>query len=535
MSAARPIEDVAADLGLSGADLIPYGRGVAKVDRAVLERGRSSSEPARLVLVSAITPTSAGEGKTVTSIGLTQGLRRLGKRACAALREPSLGPYLGKKGGAAGGGRSALLPAERINLHFTGDFHAVTSAHNLLAALLDNHLYFGNELKVDLRRVLWPRVIDLNDRALRGVIVGLGGTRNGYPRETGFEITAASEIMATLCLARDEPDLRARLGRIVVAFSRAGEPVTAADLEAENALLELLDDALHPNLVQTSEGAPALVHGGPFANIAHGCNSLLATRLALQQADWVVTEAGFGFDLGAEKFFDIKCRVGGLSPAAVVLVATARALKLHGGVRKRDLAKPDPEAVVRGLPNLEKHLENVARFGRPAVVALNVFDQDSEEELAAIERRCAELGAPCARATHFAEGGAGAEALAELVLEAGQEPGPFSPLYALEDPIEDKIRAIATTMYGAREVVLTRTAKADLRDAKRLGMCDLPVCVAKTQSSLSDDPRRRGRPRDFEVTVQRLFVNAGAGFVVALTGDILRMPGLPRRPRALDR
>jgi formate--tetrahydrofolate ligase len=528
----RPIAEIAAGLGLGPEDLHPYGRDVAKVDLSVLRRPRRREGSARLVLVSAITPTPAGEGKTTTSIGLAQGLARLGESVCLALREPSLGPCMGIKGGATGGGRSQIAPADRINLHFTGDFHAIGAAHNLLAALLDNHLYFGNELGIDPRRILWRRVLDMNDRALRYTIVGLGGSKEGVPRETGFDITAASEVMAMLCLAEDAEDLRARIERTLVAFTYAGDPVTAVQLSAAGAMLALLRDALLPNLVQTLEGVPAFVHGGPFANIAHGCNSVIATRMALHLADWAVTEAGFGFDLGAEKFFDIKCRQANLDPAAVVLVATVRALKLHGGVAQRDLEAPDPGAVTRGLPNLEKHVENIRHFGAAPIVALNRFGGDTPEEIEAVRRRCAELGVPFAVSDHHARGGEGALELAESVVAHAVSDGPFRPLYALEESIPKKILAVARAMYGARDVVLSAAAKRDQADAERLGYASLPVCVAKTPASLSDDPRLRGRPEGFEVTVRRLLVNSGAGFLVALTGDILRMPGLPRRPLA---
>ncbi len=529
----RPILEVAAGLGLSESDLLPYGRGIAKVDLAVLDRPRPRPSPGRLVLVSAITPTPAGEGKTTTSIGLADALARLGESTCLALREPSLGPSLGMKGGAAGGGRSQLLPMERINLHFTGDFHAITSAHNLLAALLDNHLHHGNELDFDPRRILWRRVMDLNDRALRQIVIGLGGTANGIPRETGFDITAASEVMAILCLARDLDDLRARLGRVLVGFDRVGRPIRAEALGGTGAMLALLGDALMPNLVQTLEGTPALVHGGPFANIAHGCNSVIATRLALHQADWVVTEAGFGFDLGAEKFFDIKCAGAGLDTAAVVLVATLRALKMHGGVKKAALATPDAEAVARGLPNLEKHIENIRCFGERPVVALNRFASDSEAELEIVRRRCEELDVPFAVADHHASGGAGAETLARTVLEhAEARSQPFQPLYAWGDPVPDKIEAVASRMYGAAGVDFTKAAKRDLAEIERLGFSDLPVCIAKIPGSLSDDAKLRGRPRDFDITVRAIQINAGAGFLVVLTGDLLRMPGLPSRPLA---
>jgi formate--tetrahydrofolate ligase len=529
----RPITEIAEALGLRADDLRPYGSDVAKVAPAVLARPRSRGGAPRLILVSAITPTAAGEGKTTTSIGLAQGLARLGERTCLALREPSLGPSLGMKGGATGGGRSQVLPMDRINLHFTGDFHAVTSAHNLLAAMLDNHLYFGNRLRIDPRRVLWRRVIDLNDRALRNVIVGLGGHRQGVPRETGFDITAASEVMAILCLANDEDDLRDRLDRILVAFDYDGAPVSAAALSASGAMLALLRDALWPNLVQTLEGTPALIHGGPFANIAHGCNSVIATRLALHLADWAITEAGFGFDLGAEKFFDIKCRSAGLDTAAVVLVATVRALKLHGGVARDALGTPDPEAARRGLPNLEKHVENIGCFDEVPVVALNRFGDDSAEEIDVVRERCAELGVPFAVSDHHARGGEGAEDLAKTVMaHADREARPFTPLYEPADPVPEKILAVARKMYGAGGVRLTKQARRDLREIERLGYAGLPICVAKTPASLTDDPKRHGRPEGFDVTVRSIQVNAGAGFLVVLTGDILRMPGLSRSPLA---
>jgi formate--tetrahydrofolate ligase len=529
--APRPIGEIARELGLAAEEWRHCDRHIAKIDPAILGRPRGRSGEGRLVLVSAITPTPAGEGKTTTSIGLAQALGRLGESACLALREPSLGPAFGMKGGATGGGWSQILPMEKINLHFTGDFHAITSAHNLLAALLDNHLYFGNKLRIDPRRILWRRVLDMNDRALRNVIVGLGGPKQGVPRETGFDITAASEVMAMLCLAQDEDDLRARIDRLLVGFTYDGEPVTARKLGASGAMLALLQDALWPNLVQTLEGTPAIVHGGPFANIAHGCNSVVATRAALHLADWVVTEAGFGFDLGAEKFFDIKCRSAGLEAAAVVLVATVRALKLHGGVALKQLGAEDPAAVERGLPNLEKHVENIHAFGEVPVVALNRFGDDSDAEVDVVRRRCDELGIPFAVSDHFAAGGAGAEDLARAVMDHAVDSA-FHPLYELDAPVPDKILAVARKMYGARDVVFTRPAKRDLRDVQRLGYEGLPVCIAKTPASLSDDPKQRGRPDDFEVTVREIQINAGAGFLVVLTGDILRMPGLPRKPLA---
>ncbi|MCP5065942.1 MAG: formate--tetrahydrofolate ligase [bacterium] len=528
----RPIVEVAEDLGLRAPGLRLYGEEVAKLDPTVLGEPRRRPGAGRLILVSAITPTPAGEGKTTTSIGLAQGLARLGESTCLALREPSLGPSLGMKGGATGGGHSQLLPMDRINLHFTGDFHAITTAHNLLAALLDNHLYFGNALHIDPRRILWRRVMDMNDRALRGTIVGLGGSKQGVPRETGFDITAASEVMAILCLAEDEADLRARLDRILIGFTYDGEPVTAESLSGSNAMLALLRDALWPNLVQTLEGTPALIHGGPFANIAHGCSSVVATRMALHLADWAITEAGFGFDLGAEKFFDIKSRVAGLETAAVVLVATLRALKMHGGVARGALSATDADAVRRGLPNLEKHLENIRHFGVVPVVALNRFASDSEVEISVVRERCEALGVPFALSDHHGRGGAGALDLARAVLAHADPERRFSPLYETGAPIPEKILAVAQKMYGATGVELTRRARREIQNLERLGYADLPVCIAKTPGSLSDDPKLRGRPDGFDVTVRSVQVNAGAGFLVVLTGDILRMPGLPRHPLA---
>ena len=529
----RPIGVIAAGLGLADDEWEPIGRAVAKVDPETLRRPRTRPGRGRLVLVSAITPTPAGEGKTTTSIGLAQGLKRLGESVALALREPSLGPCLGVKGGAVGGGKSTVQPAERINLHFTGDFHAITTANNLLSALIDNHLYFGNPLGIDPRRILWRRCLDMNDRALRRSVIGLGGHKEGVPRETGFDITAASEIMAILCLAENGDDLRERIDRTLVGFTYDGKPVTAKDLGGSGAMVALLADALKPNLVQSIEGVPAFIHGGPFANIAHGCNSVLATRLALHLADWAVTEAGFAFDLGAEKFFDIKCRHAGLDVAAVVLVATIRALKFHGGAQLAELGNVDPKAVAAGLPNLEKHIENIRHFGEQPVVALNRFGTDTDEEIDAVRRLCARLGVPFAVSDHFARGGEGAEELARAVIEfAEKDHAPFHALYALEASIPDKIFTVASKMYGARKVVFTKQAERDLEDVRRLGYESLPICIAKTQNSLSDDPKLRGRPQDFEVTVRGLHISAGAGFVVVLTGEILRMPGMPKRPLA---
>ncbi|HSL85053.1 MAG TPA: formate--tetrahydrofolate ligase [Thermoanaerobaculia bacterium] len=532
MSVPRPIQEIARRLGVDDRHLVPYGSDKAKI--RLEAREASGRPPGRLVLVSAITPTGAGEGKTTTSIGLAQGLARLGESVCLALREPSLGPTFGMKGGATGGGLSSLVPAEEINLHFTGDFHAVTAAHNLLAALLDNHIHHDNELEIDPRRVFWRRVQDVNDRALRSIVIGLGGVLQGVPRETGFDITAASEVMATLCLAEDAEDLRRRLGRLLVALDFRQRPVTAADLEAVGAMMVLLKDALLPNLVQTADGVPALVHGGPFANIAHGCNSVIATKMALAHADWVVTEAGFGFDLGAETFFDIKCRSAGLDTAAVVLVATARALKRHGGVTQDRLTEPDPGAVERGLDNLRKHVENIRVFDEVPVVALNRFGADTDEEVAVVRRACDELGVPFAASDHFARGGEGAEELARAVCQhAERKSDPFRPLYDLAAPIEEKMETIARRIYGAQQVLYTKQAEKDLAQIRRLGYEDLPLCVAKTPTSLSDDPTVAGRPEGFEVTVRGFILAAGAGYVVPLLGEILRMPGLPKSPQAV--
>jgi formate--tetrahydrofolate ligase len=529
-SAARPIQDVAADLDLAPAQVVPFGFDKAKVTLDALESGRA---PGRLVLVSAITPTDAGEGKTTTAIGLAQGMAALGRRVCLALREPSLGPTFGQKGGATGGGRARVVPESDINLHFTGDFHAIGAAHNLLAAMLDNHIHQGNALGIDLRRVTWRRVIDMNDRALRHVVIGLGGVLEGVPRETGFDITPASEVMAALCLAGGYDDLRRRLARIVVALTFGREPVTAADLHAVGAMMVLLKDAMLPNLVQTCDGVPAVVHGGPFANIAHGCNSVVATRLALARADWVVTEAGFGFDLGAEKFFDIKCVSAGLDTAAVVLVATVRALKLHGGVAKSALASSDAGAVERGLGNLAKHVENIRLFGESPVVALNRFDTDRDDEVAVVRRWCEAAGAPFAISDVFARGGPGGIELAECVMaHAERRARPFTPLYDWREPIPVKMQKVAHAMYGAREVSWTREAQRALAQVEKLGFADLPLCIAKTQKSLSDDPQLVGRPEDFDITVRDVILAAGAGYVVPLLGDIMRMPGLPASPQA---
>ncbi len=527
---ARPIQDVAKALDLTPGQVIPYGFDKAKIRLEALEADRP---PGRLVLVSAITPTDAGEGKTTTSIGLAQGLARLGERVCLALREPSLGPTFGQKGGATGGGLARVEPEDDINLHFTGDFHAIGAAHNLLAAMLDNHIHHGNALGIDPRRVTWRRVIDLNDRTLRHVVIGLGGVLEGVPRETGFDITPASEVMAALCLSEDYDDLRRRLARIIVALTLERQPVTASDLRAVGAMMVLLKDALLPNLVQTGEGVPALVHGGPFANIAHGCNSVVATKLALARADWVITEAGFGFDLGAEKFFDIKCVSAGLDTAAVVLVATVRALKLHGGVNKAALTSADASAVERGLDNLAKHVENIRIFGESPVVELNRFASDTDDEVAVVRRWCDAAGVPFAVSDVFARGGEGGVALAETVAaHAERHSRPFTPLYTWGEPIVVKMEKVARAMYGASAVVWTREAQRALAQVEKLGFAALPLCIAKTQKSLSDDPQVVGRPEDFEITVRDVILAAGAGYVVPLLGDILRMPGLPASPQA---
>jgi formate--tetrahydrofolate ligase len=530
--ALRPIADVAAEMGLDKEHVELFGRTKAKVELDALASGKRKGN---LVLVTAMTPTAAGEGKTTTTVGIGQALRRLGKQALVALREPSLGPVFGVKGGGCGGGRSQVLPMEEINLFFNGDLYAVSAAHNLLAALIDNEIYFGNGKGLDPRRVVWRRTVDMSDRSLRKVVVGLGGTTSGVPREDGFDIVAASEIMAILCLAHDVADLKERVGRVVVGYTHDDAPVFARDVGAAGAMTVLLRAACKPNLVQTVEGGPALVHGGPFANIAHGCNSILATRLALGYADYVITEAGFGSDLGAEKFLDIKCRVAGLWPRAVVIVATCRALKLHGGVAFKDAHQPNPAAVERGLPNLEKHIENMQTFGFQPVVAINLFVNDVPEEIAMIESFCAGCGVRVARSDAFALGGEGVEDLARAVVGV-VEHGPTKPhfLYPLEMEPEEKIATIARRLYGARGVAFDGKARADLERARRMGLANLPVCIAKTQNSLSDDPTRLGRPEGFEVTVREVRLSTGAGFLVAIAGNILTMPGLPKVPAALS-
>jgi formate--tetrahydrofolate ligase len=529
----RPIAEVAADLGLAAADVEPFGSHKAKVKLRALQRPHPAAEGA-LVLVTAITPTPAGEGKTTTTVGLADAFRRLGKRSVVAIREPSLGPCFGTKGGAAGGGHAQVVPMEDINLHFTGDIHAVTAAHNLLAAVIDNHLFHGNGHGLDPRRVLWKRVLDMNDRALRTAVIGLGGPLSGVPRESGFEITVASEIMAVLCLAADLHDLRARLARIVVGETGDGRYVTAGDLKAAGALTVLLKDAIKPNLVQTLEGTPALVHGGPFGNIAHGCNSLVATRLGLTHAEVVVTEAGFGTDLGAEKFFDIKCRIGRLVPAAAVVVVTVRALKMHGGVEKRDLRAENVGAVRRGFENLDKHVENVKQFGVPPVVAVNHFSGDTEAETAAVMEHCRETGVPARVSRVWDTGGEGGMELAQAVLDVMKcsKCARFQHLYPDDMSLEHKVDVIARAMYGADGVNLLPGVAARLARFEALGYRDLPICVAKTQSSLSDEPKRVGRPHGFKVVVRDTKLAAGAGFVVVYAGDIMTMPGLPKEPSA---
>jgi formate--tetrahydrofolate ligase len=528
----RPIVDIATKLGVEPQDLMPYGESIAKVNLQALTRPRRRPGKARLILVSATTPTSAGEGKTTTSIGLAQALDSLGESVCLALREPSLGPCLGIKGGATGGGYSQIIPADRINLHFTGDFHAITTVNNLVAASIDNHIFQGNEMGLDPRQVVWRRVMDMNDRSLRNIVIGLGGRMQGIPREGGFDITAASEIMAILCLAKDMDDLRRRLDNILVCTTWKGKPVYLKSLNITGAMMALLRDAVHPNLVQTLEGTPAFMHGGPFANIAHGCNSIFATRMAMQFADWTVTEAGFGFDLGAEKFFHIKCRPNGLDPDAVVVVTTVRALKLHGGKHRDELDQPDPEAVRLGLENLDKHIESVSHFNKHPVVALNRFVHDTDEEIRIIRERAEAHGVSFAESRHFAEGGKGAQNLAREVIKSTAHNKPFSPLYELDDTIYEKVHKVCKDMYGADDVAFTKDAEIDLKVITSLGLDKLPVCIAKAPSSLSDDPMLHGRPRDFEVTVRNIQVSAGAGFLIILTGRIMRMPGLPKRPMA---
>ena len=527
-----PITEVVKEIGLTADDLELYGKYKAKISNEYLKKIEGNKK-GKLILVTAINPTPAGEGKTTTSVGLGQAFGKLGKKAIIALREPSLGPCFGIKGGAAGGGYAQVVPMEDLNLHFTGDFHAITSANNLLAALLDNHIQQGNALRIDTRQIVWKRCLDMNDRVLRNVVVGLGSKTDGFVREDHFVITVASEIMAILCLATDLEDLKDRLGKIIVAYDLDGKPVTAKDLQAVGAMAALLKDAILPNVIQTLEHTPALVHGGPFANIAHGCNSVRATTAALSMADYVVTEAGFGADLGAEKFFDIKCRQAGLSPDAVVLVATIRALKYNGGVPKTELSAENVEALEKGIVNLEKHIENLQKYKVPVVVTLNSFVTDSEAEIAFVKQFCEERGCEFAISEVWEKGGEGGIALAEKVLKTLEEKeSHFEPLYPSELPLIEKIETVAKEIYGAKGVNYTAAAKKQLAKLTELGFGDLPVCMAKTQYSLSDDPALLGRPKDFDITVREAYVSAGAGFVVVLTGAVMTMPGLPKQPAA---
>ena len=527
----QDIRKIAEKLEISEDELELYGKYKAKVTLDAWETVKDRPN-GKLVLVTAINPTPAGEGKTTTSVGLADAFHKQGKKVAVALREPSLGPCFGLKGGAAGGGYAQVVPMEDINLHFTGDFHAITTAHNLLAAVLDNHIQQGNALDIDVRRVVWKRVLDLNDRALRHVVIGLGGKAHGVPRETGFDITVASEMMAILCLASDLEDMKKRLGEIVVAYTRDGRAVRAKELNVTGALTLLFKDAIKPNIVQTLEGTPAFIHGGPFANIAHGCNSVMATKFALKFADYVVTEAGFGADLGAEKFLDIKCRFAGIHPDAVVIVATVRALKMHGGLDKKELDHVDMAALEKGLANLTKHIENIQKFGLPAVVAVNAFPTDTKEELDFVEQKCNELGAEVALSEVWAKGGEGGLKLAEKVDEAFRKPNHFRFMYETEQSVPEKIGAVACEIYGADGVDFTAAAQKQLKEIEELGFDKMPVCMAKTQYSLSDDAAKLGRPTGFRITVRELRVSAGAGFIVALTGNILTMPGLPKHPAA---
>ena len=528
----KHIREVAETAGVDESYLEYYGRYKAKLDNKLLA-DRADRPDGKLILVTAINPTPAGEGKTTTTVGLADGLRCLGKNAVVALREPSLGPVFGVKGGAAGGGYAQVVPMEDVNLHFTGDFHAIGAANNLLSAMLDNHIQQGNALDIDVRKITWKRCVDMNDRQLRSIVCGLGGKVNGVPREDGFDITVASEIMAVLCLADGISDLKARLGRMVVAYTRDDKPVTAHDLKAEGAMAALLKDAIKPNLVQTLEGTPALIHGGPFANIAHGCNSVTATRMALKLGDYAVTEAGFGADLGAEKFLDIKCRLAGLTPSAVVVVATVRALKHHGGVAKADLNTENLEALEKGLPNLLRHVENITQvYGLPCVVAINRFPTDSEAELKLVEEKCRSLGVNVALSEVWGKGGEGGRALAEEVIRLCEQPNHFAFSYDLDRPIEEKLEAIVRRVYRGAGVVLTPAARKQARQLADLGYGGLPICMAKTQYSFSDNAALLGAPEGFTVTVRNLKVSAGAGFIVALTGDIMTMPGLPKVPAA---
>lgn len=529
----KPICEIAEDLGISADELELYGKYKAKLSDELCDRLEGEKD-GKLILVTAINPTPAGEGKTTTSVGLGQAMKKIGKSAVIALREPSMGPVMGIKGGAAGGGYAQVVPMEDINLHFTGDMHAITAANNLLSAAIDNHIHQGNELDIDARTITWKRCLDMNDRALRQVVVGLGGKVNGYPREDGFMITVASEIMAILCLAKDMDDLKRRIAAIVIGYNTDGEPITAGDLKIAGAMGLLLRDAIKPNLVQTLENTPCLMHGGPFANIAHGCNSIRATKLGLKLADYCITEAGFGSDLGAEKFFDIKCRIGGLKPSCVVLVATVRALKYNGGVPKAELAKENTDALKDGIVNLGKHIENMQKYGLPVIVAINRFMTDTDEELKIIEQYCRDMGVDFSMCEVFAKGGNGGVELAEKVVEVSERGGEmnFAPIYDEKASIDEKINTIAKEIYGADGVVYTPKAKKAIARLEKQGFDKLPICMAKTQYSLSDDPSLLGRPSGFEITVREVRVSAGAGFVVALTGDVMTMPGLPKVPAA---
>ncbi|MGY3703718.1 formate--tetrahydrofolate ligase [Vagococcus martis] len=526
----KPIKEVAAPLGLKEEDLTLYGNYKAKLDARELTRLENEKD-GKLILVTAITPTPAGEGKTTTSVGLADAFTKLGKKAMIALREPSLGPVFGVKGGAAGGGHAQVVPMEDINLHFTGDFHAIGAANNLLAALIDNHIHHGNALGIDSRNITWKRVVDMNDRQLRHIVNGLQGRVNGVPREDGYDITVASEIMAVLCLSNDIDDLKEKLKNMVVAYNFEGKPVTAGDLKAEGAMAALLKDAIHPNLVQTLEHTPAIIHGGPFANIAHGCNSIIATKMAMKYADYAITEAGFGADLGAEKFIDIKCRLGNIKPDAVVLVATIRALKMHGGIPKKKLEPENVEAVVKGLTNLDKHIENIQDvYGLPVVVAINKFPLDTDAEIEAVEKACKERGVEVVLSDVWANGGEGGIELAEKVMELAEQDNSFSYVYDLEDSIEEKLTKIVQKVYGGKGIELTGPAKKQLKQLEELGYDKLPICMAKTQYSFSDDATLVGAPKDFTITIKNLKVSAGAGFIVALTGAVMTMPGLPKSP-----
>ncbi len=526
------IQEIAVSAGIDPKYIELYGNYKAKIDYNLLQEKKDTPD-AKVILVTAISPTPAGEGKTTTTVGLADAMKKIDKKVMVALREPSLGPVFGVKGGAAGGGYAQVVPMEDINLHFTGDMHAIGAANNLLAALLDNHIQQGNVLGIDPRKITWKRCVDMNDRQLRFVVDGLGGKPNGTPREDGFDITVASEVMAILCLSKDIDDLKERISNIIVGYSYADEPVTAGQLKAEGAMAALLKDALKPNLVQTLEKTPAFIHGGPFANIAHGCNSVMATKMAMKMADYVVTEAGFGADLGAEKFLDIKCRMAGIKPSAVVIVATVRALKHHGGVAKADLGAENLEALEKGLPNLLQHVENVTKvYGLPAVVAINRFPTDTEAELALVEAKCKELGVNVALSEVWGKGSEGGIALAEEVVRLCEEPNNFDQLYSLDISIEEKIRTIAQKIYRAKDIAILPAAMKQLKQLEALGFGNLPICMAKTQYSFSDDPKLLGAPRDFVLTIRNLKVSAGAGFIVALTGDIMTMPGLPKVPAA---